>query len=490
MTPVRRVAPVWIGTAVGGLRRASRTAGADARRAPKPTPAAMHVLAPSPELITRHPDPMRRPAHRTTLPPNSPPHRWPARTRAALAAVLLAAAPALAQTGPASPARLQQAVDSVAARALGIPVEGISVAVVRGDSVLLQSAYGLADVEDGRPVTPETVFEIGSATKPFTAAAVFRLAEEGRLSLDDEVGRHLPPLRERAAGVTLRHLLSHTSGLARAWAVEDLSAPSSPQAVVDSLAARPVESAPGERYAYNNNGFILLGLVVEAASGVPYAEYLDRTFLRPLGLASVAPCEELSAERMARGYTHPTRGPAEAAPAPSHHPTVTFSAGALCATAGDLARWQRALASGRVVSPEGYQFMTTPVVPASGRPAPYGLGIEVASLDGRPSAGHGGATPGFVVEAAYLPGDSLGVAVLTNGVYAGSVVSEMVRAVARAALGLPQPAVEDRPLTPAERDRFSGTYTLGEARTLEVYTQGTHLRLQPPGRQVAARLLY
>ena len=383
---------------------------------------------------------------------------------------------------------LERGVDSIMRSARRIPVEGISVAVMRGDELLLAKAYGSADRERARPATAGTMFEIGSITKQFTAAAVLRLAEQGRLGLDDAVGDHIPALAERARGVTLRHLLSHTSGLSRAWAVADLTAPSSPQVVVDSLAARAVESAPGERYAYNNNGYILLGLVVERASGMPYADYLRTSILEPLGLGSIVPCPAAPAERMAIGYVHATRGPVSATVAPAHHPTVTFSAGLLCSTAGDVARWERALATGRIVGAKSWQAMTTPTVLASGRPTRYGLGVETHVLDGRPYLAHGGATPGFIGEAAYLPDDGLSVVVLTNGIYAGSIVTQLVHAVAREALGLPQQAVADLPVSPADRARFTGTFDLGPL-TVDVYEQGDHLRAEPRG-QVATRLLH
>lgn len=414
-------------------------------------------------------------------------------TPTALAVSLLLAAPLQAQApgphpSPTTPAALEKGMDAAVGRAMTAPIVGVSVAVARGDRILLEKGYGLADRETGQAATAGTVYEIGSITKQFTAAAVLRLAEQGKLSLDDEIGDHLPELRQRGAGITLRHLLSHTSGLSSAWAVADLTAPSSPQVVVDSLAARPVEFAPGERFAYNNNGYILLGRVVEKVSGMPYAEYLRTAFLTPLGLASVAPCDRLPAGRRATGYQHPTRGSTEPARVATHHPTVTFSAGVLCATAGDLLRWERALATGRVLRPESYGLMTTRAVLSSGRAVGYGLGAEVSELDGHAITGHGGGLPGFITQASYLPADSLGVVVLTNGVYAGQIVGQLTEAISREALGLGQTGVADLPVGPHERSRYVGTFDLGPAK-IEVFEHGDHLRAQPPG-QIATRLLY
>ncbi|MET0398934.1 MAG: serine hydrolase domain-containing protein [Longimicrobiaceae bacterium] len=412
---------------------------------------------------------------------------------AAAAAGLLLALQAHAQAphpgpAPAPPRTLAQGVDAAAARAMRAPIVGVSVAVARGDDILLEKGYGFADRENGRAATRETVYEIGSITKQFTAAAVLRLAEEGKLGLDDGIGDHLPELRERGAGITLRHLLSHTSGLSSAWAVADLTAPSSPQVVVDSLAARPAEFAPGERFAYNNNGYILLGRVVEKASGMPYPEYLRTRFLGPLGLASIAPCDRFPAGRRAKGYQHPTRGSTQPAAAATHHPTVTFSAGSLCATAGDLLRWERALAAGRAIRPESFRAMTARTVLNSGRTAGYGMGMQVSELDGRAVLGHGGGLPGFITEASYLPADSLTVVVLTNGVYAGQVVRQLSEAVAREALGLAPVVVADLEMDRVERSRFVGTFDMGPAK-VEVFEHGDHLRAQPTG-QIATRLLH
>lgn len=406
---------------------------------------------------------------------------------ALLAAAALPAQPPSAGT-PAAPQVLEQRVDSIMRAALALPIEGVSVAVMRGDRVVLERAYGVADRERGLAAAPGVAFEIGSITKQVTAAAIVRLAEAGRLGLDDPIGAHLPALAERAPGVTLRHLLSHTSGLSRAWAVADLTAPSSPQVVVDSLAVRAPESAPGARYAYNNNGYILLGLVIERVTGAPWARHVRDAILAPIGLAAIAPCDEVPAERRAAGYVHATRGPATAERAPSHHATVTYAAGQLCATAADVARWQHALASGRVVSEAGWRAMTTAPTLASGRPSRYGLGVELGTIGGLGYLAHSGATPGFLVEGGRVPEAELGVVVLTNGVYAGSLVSQLAHAVARAALDLPQPAVARLPLDAAERARFAGTFALGEM-PIEVYEQGEHLRAAPKG-QLAGRLLH
>ena len=404
-----------------------------------------------------------------------------------LAAIIFFAAGthASAQTVPAPAQRLDAVVTSAMRRA---PIEGVAVAVSRGGAVVTEAGYGRADAESGQAVTDHTVFEIGSITKQFTAAAILKLAEDGRLRLEDAIGTYLPELRTRAEGVTLRHLLTHTSGLSSAWAVSDLTAPASPRVVVDSLAARALEFAPGERFVYNNNGYILLGQVVERVSGMSYTDYVRTRLVEPLGLSSVAPCDQFPAARRAKGYEHPVRGPLVASPAAAHHPTVTSAAGMLCATAGDLLRWEIALASGAIVRPEDYALMTRRTVLASGREVPYGMGMQHYTWEDRPAIGHSGGTPGFISEIVHVPGDSLTVVVLTNGVYAGQIVRNMAYDVLRAVAGLPGDAMIDQPTTPDERALYVGTYDLGPVQ-IAVYEQEGYLRALPPG-QVAARLLY
>lgn len=408
------------------------------------------------------------------------------------AATLLTAPVAVAQTSTGASSLAAPswapAVDAAVATAMRAPIEGLAIAVLRGGRVEFERAYGTADRASDRAATTGTVWEIGSITKTLTATAIHRLAAEGRLSLDDAVGTHLPALAARADGATLRHLLAHTSGLSSAWAVADLTAPTSVQVTIDSLAARPLDFAPGTRYAYNNNGYLLLGRIAEQASGQPYTAYVRGVLTAPLGLADIAPCSAFAPARRATGYTHPTRGTASPEPAAGHHPSLTFSAGILCATAGDLGRWMHALDTGRLLDTAAVARMATPTVLPSGRRVPYGLGLEMQTWEGERAIGHSGATAGFLGETFAVPGRDLRVVVLTNGVYAGQIVRRLAHAVLRAADGLPEPAVTDLATTAEERARYAGTYDLGPVQ-IEVYEQGDHLRAQSPG-QVAARLLH
>lgn len=398
-----------------------------------------------------------------------------------LAIALFLTAPVHAQTP-------QARIDEVARHFADLPVTGMTIAVMRDGQLVHNRGYGLAHRENGVRATAGTVYEIGSITKQFTAAAILRLAEQGALTLDDPVAMHFPELAERAGSASLRHLLSHSSGLYSGPVSDDPTRPIEPSTVIAEIARHPSEFDPGARHRYNNNGYLLLGLLIERLGGRPYGDYLSEAFFEPLGLASTGLCTTPRGDAVARGYSHPTRGEAVPTPHPVHHPTVSFSAGAICSTSGDLLAWQHALATGRVVSPASVDAMTSPLVLASGKPGPYGLGLYSDERSGEHHIHHGGAASGFVTQLGYFPSDRLGVVVLTNGMYAPAMVEQIEQAVRDAARGGDFQPIRASALTDAERASVLGTYDLGPM-TIDVYVQGTTLRAQPAG-QIASRLLH
>ena len=359
--------------------------------------------------------------------------------RALLAAFALVGVAQHAAPAQAARPRMVATIDSLAAAFLADgPVAGVSVAVVKGRDTILMKGYGLADVENDVPATARTVHRIGSITKQFTAAAVVRLAEQGKLSLDDTLGRLLPGTPASWSGVTVRRLLNHTSGIRsytglgprwqRRWR-EDLS----PDTIVGLVREDTLDFRPGTQWRYNNTGYVLLGMIIERVAGKPYATYLEEEFYRPLGLSQTYYCSQQPIiKHRAQGYG---RSGGQLVNAEYLSMTQPFSAGALCSTAGDLVAWQRALVSGRVVRPESYQAMTTPESLTDGKPLTYGYGIGVGTLEGRRKVAHGGGINGFITELAYYPSDSLHVVVLANT--APSNPGRLGEQIARVVLGLP-----------------------------------------------------
>jgi len=294
---------------------------------------------------------------------------------------------------------------------------GIGVAVVKGNDTLLLKGYGKADVEWNVPMPADAMFEIGSVTKQFTAAAILQLRDEGKLSLDDEITKYLPDFPTRGHKVTVRRLLDHTSGIKGLTEMPEfgaLAVSSHPRDSAYALIKRyPFEFAPGEAQIYNNSAFWLLGMVVERVSGGTYEDYVEKKIFAPLGMARSTYCN--SAElvvRRAHGYGYQQAAPRRA---PSNVHTWPFSAGSLCSSAGDMVTWLQALHGGKVLSPKSYSEMTTQSKLNDGTPLRYGMGISVGNdIRGLKYIGHGGAITGFVSEASWYPDAQLAVVVLMN----------------------------------------------------------------------------
>lgn len=334
---------------------------------------------------------------------------------AALVVISSGASTVAAQSGQPDARRL----DSLAgAGVLANRVVGLVAAVVKGNDTLLMKAYGKADVEWDVPMTTDAMFEVGSVAKQFTAAAILQLHDAGKLSLDDEITKWLPNLDARGNQVTLRRMLSHTSGInhfsePREFEV-NLFIPGVPRDSANRhLKLDPFQFPTGQAQAYNNSAFWLLGLVVEKASGMRYEDYVQNKIFEPLGMKRSMYCNSsANVPRRAHGYGL-VNGVIRRAPMVQYG--WVFAPGAICSTAGDLVTWLKALHGGTVLSPKSYAEMTTAATLEDGTKLQYGLGIKVGEdYRGLKYIGHGGTAPGFRAEAAWYPEGPLAVVVLTN----------------------------------------------------------------------------
>lgn len=287
--------------------------------------------------------------------------------------------------------------------------------VARGDKVLLAGGYGEAHRDRAVANTAATRFQVGSVTKGFTAAAVMRLEEAGRLSVDDPIADYLPAgITTARAGVeaTIHHLLSHTSGVGDFVDDYDPRDPEAWPASLDALVAdfgpKPLEFTPGTRYAYSNSGYVLLGLIIERVTGEPFAGHLARTIFRPLGMAAtdLAPPDPAD-DATAVGYVDLGDGTILDVSA-FGRTDLAHAAGGITSTVGDLHRWVRALAAGEVVSPATLARMLTPVRDG------YGYGWRIDGVAGHRSVGHNGTVVGFRASLAWFPDDDAVVIVLSN----------------------------------------------------------------------------
>jgi CubicO group peptidase (beta-lactamase class C family) len=285
-----------------------------------------------------------------------------------------------------------------------------AVLVAREGKVVFSRAYGMANYELGVPNTTETKFRIGSMTKPFTATAVMLLQERGKLSLGDSICKYVSDCPAAWQPITLRHLLSHTSGLARQEKAADYlktaMLPMTVAQLVEGLKNRPPDFKPGERFDYNNNGYVLLGHVIERTSGQSYELFMRENLFAPLGMNDTGyDRHEPVIKNRAAGYVREGAALLNAAYIDQSQP---FAAGALYSTVGDLLRWDQALSAERLLPHRTLEEMFTPVA------GPYGYGWFVTRQFGRRLLWHGGGTPGFAADLLRFPDDRVTVIVLSN----------------------------------------------------------------------------
>lgn len=280
--------------------------------------------------------------------------------------------------------------------------------------VVYRHAYGLRDREHRVQATVDTYYEIGSITKQFTAAAILQLQETGKLHLDDKLSVYLPKA-PHADEVTLRQLLSHTSGMPEYFdavdAAKAIDKPASFDKLMSYIAGKPLDFPPGSHWSYSNTGYILAGRVIEVVSHESYRHYVQTHLLDPAGMThTFTVAEENGLPNMAIGYD---RDNGQIKPARTIAASVGWAAGFLVSTVDDLEKWNTALRSGKIVTPADYALMATSAKTAQGD-AGYGLGLFVDSIDDQPRVGHTGGSLGFTTANEYFPRQDMQIIAFTN----------------------------------------------------------------------------
>jgi CubicO group peptidase (beta-lactamase class C family) len=336
---------------------------------------------------------------------------------AAAAAVVLAfgAAPAAQDVNTLSPdlgAKVKAAIADVMEKT---SVPSASVGIVRDGRVVFVGAFGKARLEPALPASPDMHYAIGSISKQFTVATVMLLAEEGKLSLDDPVARWFPELT-RAKDVTLRNLMSHTSGY-QDYAPQDYTIPAwtkptTPQAIVHEWATKPLDFDPGTQYQYSNTNFNIVGLIVEKASGQPFWSFLKSRVLDPVGLAHTIDLDTAHDQLEPTGYFRYALGPLR--PAIMEAPGWYFADGGMAMPVGDLLAWDMSMMNESLLHHASYVAMKTPTKLNNGAEIAYGLGLSIGLTNGHRLISHGGEVGGFVAFNGIFPDDKLAIAVLTN----------------------------------------------------------------------------
>src|SRR5262249_4312703 len=341
--------------------------------------------------------------------------------------------------------------------------------------------YGMANLELRVPVKAVTVFQSGSITKQFTAMAVMTLVEEGKLALDDSVSKYLDTPASWK-GITVRRLLTHTSGLGDYPPDFPMQKDATEDELLKMVMAQKLLSAPGEKWAYSNLGYVTLGVLIHKVSGQFYGDLLGERVFRPLGMTRVRIISEADIiPDRAAGYRM-TDGEIKNQEwiAPSLRTTAD---GGLCFSVLDLAKWDEALEQGKIVSRASYDAMWSPVKLNDGSTAPYGFGWGIhQAANGHRLLEHGGESQGFTTFIARYPDDRLTVAVLCN--MAGATpppIPPRVAGIYAPALIPPTPKAVK--LDAAKAKRFEGVYKIedGDSLTIEGIGAGGRLRVKTQG---------
>jgi CubicO group peptidase (beta-lactamase class C family) len=335
------------------------------------------------------------------------------RTAFSFPILALAAAAALAQL----PAPTQTAIDQAARKVLASTGStSASIAVVKDGKIAYVQAYGDARLDPKVPARPDMRYKIGSNTKQFVATAMLMLAEKGKLSLDDPVSRFIPGLT-RGSEVTIRQLLSHTSGYQDYYPLDYVAPfmthPTTMQAILDTWAKKPLDFDPGTQWQYSNTNYAIAGLIVERVSGKPLFEFLRTQILEPLGMHSAIDSDhETWSDTSPTGYLRYAVGPPR--PAPPEGAGWLNAAGELAMTAGDLALWDISLMNGTLLKAASLRALTTEVDLKNGGHTRYALGLQVSNTNGRRRWSHGGGTSGFTSYNVTFPDDRISITVLTS----------------------------------------------------------------------------
>lgn len=353
-----------------------------------------------------------------------------------------------------------------------------AILVAKGDTILLDKGYGLANREWNIPNDGETRFRLGSLTKQFTGAAILLLQERGKVSLDAPVKTYLPDAPAAWDAITVRHLLGHTSGIPNFTSFPDYGETKGRPVTSAELIARfrdkPLDFVPGEKWNYSNSGYAVLAAIIEKASGQSYADFVTGNLFAPLGM------KESGYDKAATILPHRASGYVSTSDGVVNSDYIDMSipsgAGGLYSTTHDLLKWQQGLYGGRLLRPESLAAFTTPGL------RDYALGIGVETKDGKRTWSHSGGIDGFNTYLAYDPDTKISVAVLANlnGPAAARLGVSMMMLARGGAITLPS---ERKAITlaPAKLREYQGVYQVTPTRTITVRFAEAKLTAQLSG---------
>jgi CubicO group peptidase (beta-lactamase class C family) len=349
-----------------------------------------------------------------------------------------------------------------------------SVLVARDGKVVFSKGYGFANAEFEIPNTPQTKFRLGSITKQFTAAAILLLQERGKLSVQDPICRYIENCPSTWSEITIHHLLSHTGGIPNFTSFPDylpkMMMPVTTQEMIARFKDKPLDFKPGEKWAYSNSGYFLLGYIIEKAAGEAYESFLQKNIFEPLKLTSTGYDHHGTIlKKRATGYSMSKGEIVNSLPIDMTQP---YSAGSLYSTVEDLFLWNEALFSGKLLSAKSLEAMLTPVKNNYG----YGLGIQMKA--GRKIISHGGGINGFSTVITRFADEKLTLVVLRNADYGSPAPGPISQALAAIVFGekyeIPGTAVAVK-VDPKIYDAYAGRYELAPNFILTISREGDRL---------------
>ncbi|HEY3929987.1 MAG TPA: serine hydrolase domain-containing protein [Candidatus Koribacter sp.] len=293
-------------------------------------------------------------------------------------------------------------------------IPSASIAIVQDGKVVYTHAYGFADLNPKKPATPQMPYAVGSISKQFTASAMLWLQQQGKLSLDDPVSKYFPELT-RSSEVTIRELLSHTSGYQDYWpedyVMTSMMVPATAQSIVDQWAKKPLDFDPGTKWQYSNTNYVIAGMIFEKVSGQDLFTFLKNNFFSKLGMNDVYNYDQDGGPLVEAYYRH-ALGPLRVAPKIGRG--WVYAAGELAMPAYDLALWDIGIMNQSLLSPESYTQFETPFKLKDGKDTGYALGVGVGDFQGHKVVAHDGEVSGFTAMNLVLPNDHIAIVVLTN----------------------------------------------------------------------------
>lgn len=405
-----------------------------------------------------------------------------------IAALVLLHAPASsAETAPAAAVAdqaLAARIDAAIAPYFKPDAPGAAVIVTRDGQTVFRKAYGMADVARHVPMTPEMSLRVGSITKQFTSTAIMMLADEGKLSVADDITNYLPGYPTHGKKITIEHLLTHTSGIASYTGKREfhtnMTRDMSVAQMIDFFKNDPLDFEPGSQWKYNNSGYFLLGAIIEKVSGMPYAKFVEQRIFVPLGMEHTA-YEGYDRAPVLRAAGH-TGAAGHYTPSAPLSMTQPYAAGALVSTIDDLARWDQAVWSGKLLKAPSWQQAFRPATLVGGAPTAYGYGWMLEKLRGEPTVGHGGSINGYRAYAFHVPAQNVYVAVLTNadsGVVPAEVVANKAAAIA---IGKPFREFTAIELAPEAIGAFAGVYKIDDKANRTFRAENGRLVMERSGR--------